>query len=121
MTTARRLCRLAGLIVVLAVAVPPGEGAAMDLNARQWGRTTHPFSDVGTASADLSRLCRLGKFNQRRIAETFIRYYGEAGRGLLGIAKQSYNLHDPTGASEPGKTYHFHNDGTSRCTVFVAP
>lgn len=120
MTSLRRTTLLAGLVLMLG-AGPLHEAAALDLNPRQWGTTQRPFTDVGNRSPELTQLCRLGKFNQYRIAETYIRFGGEDGRGLLGIAKQSYNLYDPLGKAEPDKTYHFHNDGTSRCKVFVAP
>lgn len=116
----RRIALLAGLALVLG-AGPVGTAGALDLNSRQWGETSHPFTDVGNRSQELTKLCRLGYFNQRRIAETYIRYKGDEGSGLLGIAKQDYNLYDPLKKSEPDKTYHFHNDGTSRCKVFVAP
>lgn len=98
-----------------------GPAWGLDFNSRQWGETNNPFTDVGNRSQELTQLCRLGYFNQRRIAETFIRYKGAERGGLLGIAKQAYNLYDPLKKSEPDKTYHFHNDGTSQCKVFVAP
>ncbi len=112
--------RLALLVAVLLLG-PMGGAVALDFSPRQWAETANPFTDVGNRSVELSQLCRLGKFNQRRIAETFIRYSGKEGRGLLGIAKRGYNLYDPLGKAEADKTYHFLSDGTSRCRVFVAP
>jgi hypothetical protein len=78
---------------------------------------------VGEPDADLSRLCRRGRFNQRANNALYIGYLGKAnpGRGYTGVAKRGYNLIDPTGQAEPDMTYHFFNDGYSNCKVYAAP
>jgi len=110
--------------------LPPVEGSwldpvhaakAFDERAVMYGVTGLPLWEVGNHDQDLSKLCRYGRFNQKRVDETYILFVGPEGRGLLGIAKRGYNLTDPTRAAEPGKTYHFHQDRTSRCRVYVAP
>lgn len=94
---------------------------AVDVKPRQYGFSTDQVRKVGTLNGDLSKLCRLGEFNQRRIAEYYLAFDDGESRNLIGIAKQNYNLYDPLGKATPDKTYHFLNDGTSQCKVFVAP
>lgn len=93
---------------------------AYDENPRQYGYSTDQMRKVGTLNSDLSKLCRLGRFNQRRIAEYYLAFGGQS-RDLIGIAKKNYNLYDPLGKADPAQTYHFHYDGTSQCKVYVAP
>jgi hypothetical protein len=92
-------------------------------STRQYGISIAPFWQVGAPDADLSRLCRRGRFNQRANNALYIGYLGQdnPGRGYTGVAKRGYNLIDPTGQAEPGMTYHFFNDGYSNCKVYVAP
>jgi len=115
------------MVMVLAggasvVPTSPGWGAEAG-NTIQYGRSTAPFWQVGAPDADLTRLCRRGQFNQRSHDGFYIGYHGpeNPGRGYTGIAKQNYNLIDPTGQAEPGVTYHFFNDGYSNCKVYTAP
>jgi hypothetical protein len=48
-------------------------------------------------------------------------YWKVGRRGMTGVAKYGWNLHDPRGKALPDMTYHFINDGYSDCKVFVAP
>jgi hypothetical protein len=91
-------------------------------STRQYGISIAPFWQVGEPDADLSRLCRRGRFNQRANNALYIGYLGKAnpGRGYTGVAKRGYNLIDPTGQAEPDMTYHFFNDGYSNCKVYTA-
>lgn len=91
--------------------------------SQRYGVATAPFQDVGTMDKALSSLCRRNMFNQRKKVNLYIGYVGENNSGrhtMTGIAKQNWNLYDPTRASEPNVTYHFFNDGYSNCQVFVA-
>jgi hypothetical protein len=106
------------LVVGLLVGTTPVR--AYDENPRQYGYSTDKFRQVGNLNSELSKLCRLGRFNQRRIAEYYLAFGGES-RDLIGIAKKDYNLYDPLGKADPAQTYHFHYDGTSQCKVYVAP
>ena len=114
--------RLLTLLLLLSRAsglVP--ESWAYDENSRRYATSRSPYWDVGRRDLELSQLCRLGQFNQRRIAALYITYIGEVGRGLTGVATQGFNLRDPQQLAAPDATYHFYADGTSQCQVFVAP
>lgn len=114
--------RLLTLLLLLSLAsglVP--ESWAYDENSRRYATSRSPYWDVGRRDLELSQLCRLGQFNQRRIAALYITYIGEVGRGLTGVATQGFNLRDPQQLAAPDATYHFYADGTSQCQVFVAP
>jgi len=102
--------------------VPEARAAEMG-NSIQYGNSTAPFWQVGDPNVELTKLCRRGQFNQRKHEEFYIGYHGveNPGRGYTGIAKQNYNLIDPTGQAEPNITYHFFNDGYSNCKVYAAP
>lgn len=104
----------------LAAGLAPRPALAVDINPRQYGYSNDPFYKIGNINPELSKLCRLGSFNQRRIGEYFTAFGGES-RNIVGIAKKNYNLFDPTAKADPSKTYHFYNDGTSQCRVYVAP
>lgn len=124
MTTAAFLCRVplactAAVVAggVLLATLPAG---AVDINPRQYGYSSDQFYKIGNMSQELSKLCRVGQFNQRRIGEYYTAFGGDS-RNILGIAKKNYNLYDPTGKADEAKTYHFYNDGTSQCKVYVAP
>jgi hypothetical protein len=86
----------------------------------EWAQTKSGIYKVGDYNAELSRLCRQGIFRQRKLLRLSIGYLGDKGYGITGIAQQGYNLYDPTGASEPNRTYHFYSQGYSNCRVYVA-
>lgn len=86
----------------------------------EYANSRSPLYKVGDLNPKLSRLCRQGLFKQRKLLLLSIGYIGDKGEGITGIAKQDYNLYDPTKASEPDKTYHFFNQGYSNCRVYVA-
>jgi hypothetical protein len=111
---------LAGLALWAGAAAPTL--AAESGDTVRYGRSTAPFWMVGEPDPDLSRLCRRNLFNQRAHVGLYIGYHGREnpGRGYTGVAKQGYNLIDPTGQAEPGITYHFFNDGYSNCKVYTA-
>ncbi len=115
---------VAAVLASAGVLAPSASGWGAEAgNTIQYGRSTAPFWQVGTPDADLTKLCRRGQFNQRAHEGFYIGYHGSEnpGRGYTGIAKQNYNLIDPTGQAEPGVTYHFFNDGYSNCKVYTAP
>ena len=86
----------------------------------EWAQSKAALYKVGDYNAELSRLCRKGIFRQRKILRLSIGFLGDKGYGVTGIAQQGYNLYDPTGASEPNRTYHFYSQGFSNCRVYVA-
>ncbi len=117
----RRLAAWSGAVGLSAL-MAASPAAAFDKTQR-YGVAKAPFQDVGTMSKELSSLCRRNMFNQRKKVNLYIGYVGEKNSGrhtMTGIAKQNWNLYDPTGMSEPDVTYHFFNDGYSNCQVFVA-
>lgn len=83
--------------------------------------TNDSYWKVGRLDKELSALCRRNAFNQVRKNRLKIWYTGKdnVGRGITGVAKYGWNLHDPKGRAVPDVTYHFINDGYSNCTVFV--
>ncbi|NKD54554.1 MULTISPECIES: hypothetical protein [unclassified Haematospirillum] len=106
----------------LALALPwPSTSQAWDGNARIYAKSNAPYWDVGRRDNNLSRLCGLGRFNQKYKNRMYIQFSGDKGRGLTGIALKGWNLIDVDGKALDGKTYHFYRDGTSQCIVFVAP
>ena len=116
----RHLGRCAALVACLVASLAPLPALAVDINPRQYAYSNDPFYKIGNINAELSKLCRLGSFNQHRIGEYFTAFGGDS-RNIVGIAKKNYNLFDPTAKADPSKTYHFFNDGTSQCRVYVAP
>lgn len=114
---ARRLLPLLTTLAVLGTA-PAG---AYDAEPRRYATSTAPYWSVGTLNQELSRLCKQGQFNQKRIGEMYIAFIGEEGKGVTGIAKVGYNLYDPQRKADPAKTYHFFSDATTNCRVYVAP
>ncbi|MBE1237007.1 hypothetical protein IHV25_05025 [Phaeovibrio sulfidiphilus] len=127
MPTSRATRPLSGLCLALAAVaglslfMAAGDAVASE-RTTLYGLTGSTFRKVGTLDPALSRSCREGMFNQIRKDRLYIGYFGPGPgrRTLTGIAKQGFNLHDPTGRAEPDTTYHFHNDGYSDCLVFVA-
>ena len=122
---AGRMATFVAIVLVSAgaVATPAPVLGAEAGKTIQYGRSTAPFWQVGAPDANLTKLCRRGLFNQRAHETFYIGYHGleNPGRGYTGIAKQNYNLVDPTGQAEPEVTYHFFNDGYSNCKVYTAP
>lgn len=107
------------LAAVGAVAAPAPASAQGAIYA--W--TNDNFWKVGRLDKELSALCRRNAFNQVQKNRLKIWYTGKdnIGRGMTGVAKYGWNLHDPRRVAVPDVTYHFINDGYSDCTVFVAP
>lgn len=112
---------LTALPLAAALLMTAGPALAWDTNARVYATSTAPYWEVGKIDNDLSRLCTLGSFNQKRVAQVYIQFTGKKGRGITGIAKRDFNLRDPQNRAVDGKTYHFFADGTSQCKVYVAP
>lgn len=98
----------------------PMEADAERLVRGEWAQSKAPVYKVGDYNAKLSALCRKGLFRQRKLLRLSIGFVGPDGYGITGIAQQGYNLYDPTGASEPQRTYHFFSQGYSNCRVYVA-
>lgn len=113
---------IAGMGFVMALAVSFCAPANALERTIRFGSSDASFRKVGTLSKELTRLCREGQFNQIRKDALYIGYVGPGPgrRTLTGIAQQGYNLIDPTGKAQPMTTYHFHNDGFSDCSVYVA-
>ncbi|KAA5603266.1 hypothetical protein F1188_19830 [Roseospira marina] len=119
---APHLCGVLALALLVAGPALLPATAAETGKTFQHGHSTAPFWQVGDPSPELSRLCRQGRFNQKKHVGLYIGYYGvdNRGRGYTGVAKRGYNLIDPTGQAEADMTYHFFNDGYSNCKVYVA-
>lgn len=109
------------LAMIAAITVAAGPVAAYDWQARRYATSNSPYWTVGDLNQELSRLCQQGRFNQKRVAELYIAFVGEEGRGITGVAKRGFNLYDPDGLADPEKTYHFFSDATTDCRVYVAP
>lgn len=77
------------------------------------------ISQVGVLDRDLSKLCRLNLFNQKKKLTKYIFYY--KNKALTGIATKEWNLRDKRGKAQDQITYHFYNDGWSNCLVYRAP
>ncbi|TVR81601.1 MAG: hypothetical protein EA405_08250 [Rhodospirillales bacterium] len=88
--------------------------------ADRYARSASPAWKVGRLDPALSQACRRLDFNQRTPLNLYLGFIGEEGRATTGIAQRGWNLRDPLGLSEPELTYHFRNDYTSRCAVYVA-
>ena len=86
----------------------------------QYATSKYPYASVGNISKQLSNACRQGKFRQRKYLLYSIGYVGKKGRGITGIAKKGWNLHDPLGLARDQYTYHFYNQGYSNCKVYFA-
>jgi hypothetical protein len=79
-----------------------------------------PYWHVGQYNDSLSDACRQSLFNQKKIQNLNIGYFGKIGMGVTGIATRDWNLSDPNGMAKPNITYHFFNDGYSNCKVYIA-
>jgi hypothetical protein len=80
-----------------------------------------PSWQVGNIEQGLSRLCSLGKFNQRVPYRYAGHFRGPKGAALLGAAKGTgLNLVDPQHKADKGHDYWFYRDGTADCIVFSA-
>lgn len=86
----------------------------------KFARSNSPYWNVGQYNGTLSEACQRNFFNQKKIQNLNIGYYGEVGMGVTGIATRDWNLRDPKGLAEPNITYHFFNDGYSNCKVYIA-
>lgn len=115
-----RLLPPLALALALLPALPPSPALAQ---GAMYGWSERPYWEVGRLDRELSLLCRQSRFNQQQKQRLKIWFTGRdnIGRGSTGVAKQGWNLIDPTGKAVPNVTYHFVNDGFSNCKVFVAP
>lgn len=105
---------LPALLAAATLSVAPAFATQLVLQSRQ------PYWIVGDRDDNLSRLCSLGRFNQRIDNQYVARFGGEHGEAVLGIAKGTgLNLYDPGHVSKPKEDYFFLGDGTSECEVFV--
>ncbi|MFA7429191.1 MAG: hypothetical protein WCZ23_03435 [Rhodospirillaceae bacterium] len=109
------------LLILVMMIVGLGPAAAYDEQARRYATSSAPYWKIGTLDQELSRLCQQGRFNQKRISELYIAFIGKEGKGITGVAKVGYNLHDPIKKGDREKTYHFFSDATTDCRVYVAP
>lgn len=107
------------LSVALCVLVP-GNAEAQSRVKGEYANSKSPLYRVGKIDPKLSKLCRKGRFKQRRLLRLSVGFKGKKGYGITGIAQRGWNLYDPGGVAEPRKTYHFFNQGYSNCRVFVA-
>ena len=98
----------------------PFAGGSAWAGSGQFARTNSPYWHVGQYNDTLSEACQRNFFNQKKIQNLNIGYYGETGMGVTGIATRDWNLRDPRGLAEPNTTYHFFNDGYSNCKVYIA-
>lgn len=111
--------KVVALSVALCVLVS-GNAEAQNRVKGEYANSKSPIYRVGKIDPKLSRLCRKGRFKQRRLLRLSIGFKGKKGKGITGVAQQGWNLYDPGGVAEPRKTYHFFNQGYSNCRVFVA-
>lgn len=112
--------KMAVILVFLTFAAAAQDAHAKSRVKGEYANSRSPVYKVGDYNSKLSRLCRKGLFKQRRILRLSIGYIGKKGKGITGIAQRGWNLHDPTGAAEDERTYHFFNQGYSNCRVYVA-
>ena len=82
------------------------------------GKYRGGFGDIDQT---LSRLCSVGKFNQR-VPYRFVGHFkGPKGSAMLGAAKGSgLNLFDPQHKADKQHDYWFYRDRTADCIVFSA-
>lgn len=118
--SAKKLAFVSCALVVAGLVLFAVAAQAANKVKGEYANSRSPLYKVGNLNPKLSRLCRQGLFKQRKLLLLSIGYIGGKGEGITGIAKQDYNLYDPTRVSEPDKTYHFFNQGYSNCRVYVA-
>ncbi|TVR98706.1 MAG: hypothetical protein EA406_05960 [Rhodospirillales bacterium] len=104
----------------LALAVTAATFAVEAPAADRYARSASPSWKVGRLDPALSQACRRLEFNQRTPLNLYIGFIGAEGRATTGIARRGWNLRDPLALAQPEMTYHFVNDRTSRCAVYVA-
>ena len=84
-------------------------------------KTDFPYWQVGNIEQSLSRLCSVGKFNQRVPYRFAGHFKGPKGYALLGAAKGTgLNLFDPQHKADKNHDYWFYRDRTADCIVFSA-
>ena len=84
-------------------------------------RSNLPYWQVGDIDQGLSRLCSVGKFNQRVPYRFAGHFRGPKGYALLGAAKGTgLNLVDPQHKADKNHDYWFYRDRTADCIVFSA-
>ena len=105
---------LVGAICVLTL------GEIAYAGSTKYKSTKAPYWGVGQYNSTLSDACRRHEFNQKKVQNLNIGYSGKIGKGVTGVATQTWNLHDPRGLAEGNITYHFFNDRYSNCKVYVA-
>lgn len=102
--------------LILAVLASPVARAEDDVV-----RSKLPLWRVGNIDQKLSRLCALGKFNQRIPYRFPGHFWGDKGSALIGGVKGTgLNLWDPYKKADPTKDYWFHRDRTAACVVMWA-
>jgi hypothetical protein len=92
---------------------PPGVDKVVRSDLSYW--------QVGDIDQALSRLCSVGKFNQR-VPYRFVGHFkGPKGSAMLGAAKgNGLNLFDPQHKADKNHDYWFYRDRTADCIVFSA-
>ena len=84
-------------------------------------KTDFSYWQVGDINQALSRLCSVGKFNQRVPYRFAGHFKGPKGSALLGAAKGTgLNLFDPQHKADKNHDYWFYRDRTADCIVFSA-
>ena len=84
-------------------------------------KTDFAYWQVGDIDQALSRLCSVGKFNQRVPYRFAGHFKGPKGSALLGAAKgNGLNLFDPQHKADKNHDYWFYRDRTADCIVFSA-
>lgn len=115
---ARRLIAVAsGLLFLTFMVLMTWVGPA---RAGTYASSESEYWKVGTYDDYLSKACRRGVFNQSKSHRYNIKFVGEDGRAITGIAKKGWNLKDPRRLAEDGYTFHFFHDGYSDCKVYKA-
>lgn len=117
--------RAIGLVAAVACGLAPGAmqpaEAAPQNGVNKVVRTALPYWQVGNINKNLSRMCALGKFNQRVPYLLSGHFAGEKGAAMVGAAKGSgYNLWDPQKVADDRFDYWFFRDRTNSCIVFTS-
>ena len=88
--------KVVALSVALCVLVP-GNAEAQNRVKGEYANSKSPIYRVGKIDPKLSRLCRKGRFKQRRLLRLSIGFKGKKRKGITGVAQQGWNLYDPGG------------------------